>query len=280
MTLPIHSSAATHVGRRENNEDNFLHEPGLRLFAVADGMGGHEGGEVASAIAVQRLREAVCEAGTDATAEAVLGSAMERTQAAVCAARRGRLKHMGSTLSALLLRPDHAAIGHVGDSRIYRLRRGELELLTRDHSLAEELRRQGLTVGEENMMSHVITRALGPRSDQFGFGVMLVELLTGRRPFDGDTPEHTLERIRACAAPLLPDVDEDLGAIILRCLERDPELRHASAEELRRHLSEARARRAAVGPADLANWVRSALRGGARGSTEAPPPTRPLTKTE
>ena len=164
MTWSIHSSAATHVGRRKNNQDNFLHEPGLRLFAVADGMGGQEGGEVASAIAVQRLREAVSEAGTDATAEAVLGSAMERTHAAVCAARRGRLKHMGSTLSALLLRPGHAAIGHVGDSRIYRLRRGELELLTRDHSLVEELRRQGLTVGEENMMSHVITRALGTES--------------------------------------------------------------------------------------------------------------------
>ena len=122
--------------------------------------------------------------------------------------------------------------------------------------------------------------SLGPRSDQFGFGVMLVELLTGRRPFDGDTPEQTLERIRACATPALPGVDEDLSAIILRCLERDPELRHASAEELRRRLSDARARRAAVGAADLANWVRSALRGGARGSAEAPPPTRPLTKTE
>src|SRR5688572_16020328 len=87
MTLPIHSSAATHVGRRDNNEDSFLHDPGLRLFAVADGMGGHEGGEVASAIAVERLREAVREAGTDATAEAVLGSAMAQTHAAVCAAR-------------------------------------------------------------------------------------------------------------------------------------------------------------------------------------------------
>jgi PPM family protein phosphatase len=164
MTLPIDSSAATHVGRRDNNEDNFLHEPGLRLFAVADGMGGHEGGEVASAIAVQRLREAVCKARTDASAEDVLGSAMEQTHAAVCAARRGRLKHMGSTLSALLLRAGHAAIGHVGDSRIYRLRRGVLELLTRDHSLAEELRRQGVVLGEEHMLSHVITRALGTDS--------------------------------------------------------------------------------------------------------------------
>src|SRR5262245_27969962 len=69
-------------------------------------------------------------------------------------------------------------------------------------------------------------RPLGPSSDQFGFGIMLVELLTGQRPFDADTPEATLERIRACEPPALPGLDADLAAIIRRCLARDGAQRH------------------------------------------------------
>ena len=161
MKSAIQSSAATHVGRRDNNEDRFVRDGSLLLFAVADGMGGHEGGEVASTIAVEQLRRAVLDANRDDTAETVLGTAMADTHAAVRAARRGRLLHMGSTLSAVLLRPGHAAIAHVGDSRIYRLRGGALECLTRDHSLAEDLRRQGLTLSDDASMSHILTRALG-----------------------------------------------------------------------------------------------------------------------
>jgi PPM family protein phosphatase len=159
--MTIQSSAATLVGRRENNEDRFVLDRALMLFAVADGMGGHEGGEVASTIAVQQLREAVRGAGSADTAEVVLGAAMARTHAAVCAARRGRLMRMGSTLSAVLVRPGHAAIAHIGDSRVYRLRGGVLERLTRDHNMAEELRAQGMVLSEEAGMSHLLTRALG-----------------------------------------------------------------------------------------------------------------------
>ncbi len=155
------SSAATHVGRRDNNEDNYLADGRLGLFLVADGVGGHEGGEVASALAVESLQRDLTPEG-DAPREAqVLRRAIQRASAAIHEAREGALVQMGSTLTALWLLRDRALIGHIGDSRLYRLRDGQLECLTRDHSLVAELQAQGVPVGHAGPMAHILTRALG-----------------------------------------------------------------------------------------------------------------------
>ncbi|MCA9718256.1 MAG: serine/threonine-protein phosphatase [Myxococcales bacterium] len=184
--MKIHSYACTHIGRRPNNEDAFLVSAELGLFAVADGMGGYEGGEVASHLAVSSMLEFYRDmsspgAGDDTvktgrngqlSAIAARGQAgARRLDAAirlanrrVCDHKRGAHERMGSTVAALDLRDGVAVIGHVGDSRVYRLRDGALEPLTRDHSLYEMLRATGtypLPPPEEYGYRNVVTRALG-----------------------------------------------------------------------------------------------------------------------
>jgi PPM family protein phosphatase len=155
--------AATDTGRqRRANEDSLLARS--PLFVVADGMGGAQAGEVASRLAVD-----VFEEGLGDTAEPESGLA-ERAGAAN--ARIHELSHsnaeqagMGTTLTAVYVAPAEVAIAHVGDSRAYRLRAGELTRLTDDHSLVDELMRQGKITPEEAVdhpQRSVITRALGP----------------------------------------------------------------------------------------------------------------------
>jgi serine/threonine protein kinase len=95
---------------------------------------------------------------------------------------------------------------------------------------------------------------LGARSDQFGLGVTLMEMLCGRRPYDGDTPLATMDLIRAAVPPDLADLDADLAALVQRCLERDPADRFPDDETLRQAIADARRSRPAA-PADLARWV-------------------------
>jgi serine/threonine protein kinase len=95
---------------------------------------------------------------------------------------------------------------------------------------------------------------LGARSDQFGLGVTLMEMLCGRRPYDGDTPLATMDLIRAAVPPDLADLDADLAALVQRCLERDPADRFPDDETLRQAIADARRSRPAA-PADLAHWV-------------------------
>jgi serine/threonine protein phosphatase PrpC len=176
--MKIESAAFTHVGRRENNEDAFCDAPDLGLFAVADGMGGYEGGEVASRLAVdavsqffdrnRRDRDATWPFALDARlsfGENLVSVAVRVANQAVCARRTGRLASMGSTLAALHLQGREAVVGHVGDSRVYRLRAGELRALTRDHSLYAEMEAAGLLGAGETRgdfpLAHVVTRALG-----------------------------------------------------------------------------------------------------------------------
>ncbi len=102
---------------------------------------------------------------------------------------------------------------------------------------------------------------LSSRSDQFGFGVMVHELLLGTRPFDGPTPLETMDRVREAAPPDLAALDADLAAIVSTCLARDPDERFETAEALQRALAAARRLRDAVGSADLGRWVRANLDG-------------------
>ena len=168
--------AATHQGRRSNNEDALGVDPALGLFVVADGMGGYDGGEVASRIAVDTIqgffrrnaddREATWPYAMDRAlsfVENLLGIAVRLAHKGVCLRKQGRLAEMGTTVAALALEDGSATMAHVGDSRIYRLRGGVLEQLTRDHSLYAELVAGGMTnVDRESFpMTNVITRALG-----------------------------------------------------------------------------------------------------------------------
>lgn len=171
--------AITITGRRSHNEDAILARADLGLFVVADGMGGYEGGEVASAIAVDAIGGLVRHTAggdnvswpfpIDATRtpdENELAVAIRIAGARIAAQRTGALGQMGATVAALRFARGHAAVAHVGDSRVYRLRDGALEQLTTDHSLAAELTAAGTPPGEGFAWRHVVTRALGAeRSD-------------------------------------------------------------------------------------------------------------------
>jgi protein phosphatase len=158
--MRIVSGASTDTGQvREGNEDSYLVDRRLDLFAVADGMGGHRAGEIASATALDGLRTAVDE-GTP------VADAVGRANTAVWdkAAGDTDLAGMGTTLTAAIFDDGTLTIAHVGDSRAYLMRDDRLERLTTDHSLVEELIRDG-KLTEEQAAVHpqrsIITRALG-----------------------------------------------------------------------------------------------------------------------
>jgi serine/threonine protein phosphatase PrpC len=156
-------AAATDVGRqRTHNEDNFLIDKKLRLFLVADGMGGHAAGEVASSIAVHEIRDAVYanrdlidryRAEGPASAAVEILQMLEHAVQAACSTVFTRAqadadkRGMGTTASVMLIAgaPDHLRgfIAHVGDSRVYLARQGQSHQLTEDHSLMNELVRRG-----------------------------------------------------------------------------------------------------------------------------------------
>jgi serine/threonine protein phosphatase PrpC len=175
--------AATDVGKkREMNEDNFLVDKKLSLFVVADGMGGHASGEVASQLAVHEFRNAV-DAGREAIDHFAKGDATVRPQevltllenavqtAGQAIYQKGQAepekRGMGTTCSALLIAGDRGFIAHVGDSRIYMLRAGQVVQLTEDHSLVNELIRRGRVTKESFETSqykaykNAVTRAVG-----------------------------------------------------------------------------------------------------------------------
>jgi PPM family protein phosphatase len=162
----IEQAGRTDVGRqRSANEDSLVVRP--PLFAVADGMGGAKAGEVASAVAVEAVEGAQ---ESSEPAEAQLASIVREANrriydlAVADESRRG----MGTTLTLAKLHGDEVSLAHVGDSRAYRLRDGELEQLTRDHSLVAELERSGQITpeaAEHHPQRSIITRALGPEPD-------------------------------------------------------------------------------------------------------------------
>jgi protein phosphatase len=156
------------VGReRDHNEDSYALEDALGLYIVCDGMGGHQAGEVASALAIATVVEYVREReGGDRTQ--VLSDAVRQANTRVIEEgnRNRRRKGMGSTLVAMIQNGEHTGIVHVGDSRCYQFRGGVLRRMTRDHSLIEEL------AGDDPIAhaalggySNVITRAIGTSPD-------------------------------------------------------------------------------------------------------------------
>ncbi len=185
--MELKTWAATDVGRqRDHNEDNFLIDKKLRLFVVADGMGGHRGGEVASQIAVHEVRETLhqnrdviekFDAGDPGVLSVDVLQMLEHAVQQACGAihKRAQIEQekrgMGTTCSLLLVSgPPGGArgfIAHVGDSRIYLVRQGQTHQLTEDHSLMNELIRRGKIKAEEietspyRQFKNAVTRAVG-----------------------------------------------------------------------------------------------------------------------
>ena len=165
------AAARTDVGlRRSVNEDCFALASELGLYLVADGMGGHTAGQLASRLATAETMEAlqrVAEASATLTEKLRYCVAAANRQIFDTAKRKPELAGMGTTLVALLTRPGRVGLAHVGDSRAYLVRGGRIRQLTDDHSLVAELvRRQEITPGaaRSHPHRHVLTRALGVRS--------------------------------------------------------------------------------------------------------------------
>lgn len=160
----ILSAFRTDVGKvRANNQDAPIVSEKLRLYGVADGMGGHKGGEVASTSARDDLLREL-EGKTPSVA--VLSGAIEEVNRQIYHQQEhdDALTGMGTTLSVLWMSDNFVYIGHVGDSRVYLLRDGEFKQMTLDHSLVEQLVREGVLTEEEaqnHPMRNIITRAIG-----------------------------------------------------------------------------------------------------------------------
>src|SRR5215213_7538904 len=169
-TLEVHSAALSDRGlneRRPLNEDAFLHDPERSIFAVADGVGGAEAGEVASQTAIEVLDEAFRHQTEGADIEDLMELAIQRANASIhqMAQEHARFAMMATTIVALHIKGDIATIGHVGDSRLYRLTPdGQLHRETEDHSIVEEEVRAGRMTPEQaanHPSKNVISRALG-----------------------------------------------------------------------------------------------------------------------
>jgi len=167
-------AALTHPGRvRANNEDAIAFDASLGLAILADGMGGYNGGEVASGMAIALLQASfgrwLAHAGPQAHARAVrraLQAGVDEANGAIleAGAANVQLHGMGTTLVMAAFGPTRAVVGHIGDSRCYRLRDGKLDLLTRDHSLLQEQLDAGAITAEQAALSphrNLVTRALG-----------------------------------------------------------------------------------------------------------------------
>ena len=160
-------AAKTHVGAvRSNNEDSFAVVPDRGLFVVCDGMGGHDSGEVASLMACATIRDRVSarhRSQHPPVARDLLVGDIRAANQRVYRLGSGE-RRPGTTVAAILRARDRFIVAHVGDSRVYRLRRGTLTQLTRDHSLANQLIDMGHldpNRAADFRMRHVIARALG-----------------------------------------------------------------------------------------------------------------------
>jgi protein phosphatase len=215
MTIRLVVGAASDVGKvRDHNEDAYLVDDQLGLVAVADGMGGHQAGEVASATALEALRAAVTSGeGIRDAVTAANDAVYEKSTT------DERLRGMGTTLTAATLATGGTLLlGHVGDSRAYLLHDGELRRLTTDHSLVEELIQAGEITPEEaeaDPRRSMITRALGIDPD-VDVDLYPTQLVSGDRLLfcsDGLTGMVTEDQIRTILTE-----ERDAGAAATRLI--------------------------------------------------------------
>lgn len=185
MGTGTNGAAASHVGRiRANNQDSGY--AGVRLFVVADGMGGHAGGDVASAIAVQRILEADVEYTSAHDAEFALQAALIAANSLLAESvfEHPELTGMGTTVSALVRVDDKVAIAHIGDSRIYLFRDGELSQISVDHTFVQRLVDSGRITPEEAAVHprrSVLMRVLGDVDSAPEIDTMILDTRAGDR---------------------------------------------------------------------------------------------------
>lgn len=164
----IESWSRTHEGRvRSHNEDSYVARDDEGLWAVADGMGGHEGGEWASGRIVRELGRIETDKGFEASCEAA-GQAVLAANRQILAEGKKRGKRMGSTLVMLIVEGPRYAILWAGDSRAYLMRGGKLVQLSRDHTQVQEMVARGLMTPEQALghpMGHILSRAVGVQKD-------------------------------------------------------------------------------------------------------------------
>jgi protein phosphatase len=182
--MKIVYKAVTDVGRkRKGNEDSLFVNPEQNLFVVADGMGGHAAGEIASKVAVDSINEFVCLTGGDEEITWPFGldenisydgnrlkTAIRFANRKVLEATKEKSEYegMATTVAAVLVESDAANIAHVGDSRIYLFRDPELVQLTSDHSWVNEQIQSGVISADQarsHPLRNVVTRALGGKAD-------------------------------------------------------------------------------------------------------------------
>lgn len=165
--MKILANALTNIGmKRRINQDAFLQDDTLRLYIVADGMGGHRGGEVASRLAVNVLKEFIEKHLDDMTPAEALEKGINKAGEEIfkMSQENEELAGMGTTVMALLFRGDRVFVGQVGDSRAYLMVKDSIWQITEDHSLLnEEIRAGRITAGQaaNYQFKNVITRSVG-----------------------------------------------------------------------------------------------------------------------
>jgi protein phosphatase len=185
--MEMRIASLTDTGRaRVNNEDSLLADP--PLLAVADGMGGHEGGEVASSIAIDVIKswKDRLEGSSGREAADRLAEAFREANKAVFerGAEDETVRGMGTTLTAAWVSDGTVALAHVGDSRAYLLRGDKLQQLTEDQNVAQEMVRRGRLTAAEAASSpqrHIVLQAIGPEADGIDVDVASAELRPGDR---------------------------------------------------------------------------------------------------
>ncbi|NIN37405.1 MAG: serine/threonine-protein phosphatase, partial [Gammaproteobacteria bacterium] len=172
------SSACSDVGAvRELNEDAYLERPDIGLWLVADGMGGHFAGDVASQMVISAVQELEPPRSLSHFVDAVERRLVETNQRLRDYADREESHTIGSTVVALLIRGQHAVCLWAGDSRMYRYRDGRLEQISQDHALVEELVERGVLTPEQAIdhpHGNLVTRAVGASEELF----LDVEIIT------------------------------------------------------------------------------------------------------
>lgn len=211
---------------RRKNEDNFWIDQDNGFFLVCDGMGGHRGGEVASRLAVQTIRQDFNYLDTDNVQEKLIKAIQKANQVIFEAGRANEhLYEMGTTLTASLIREFHLLAANVGDSGIFLIRNQSIRKITRDHTLAEQMLDDGMIKPEEirdNAYNHILTRALGIE-EQVDVDMFEENLLEGDMLLmcsDGLTDMLTAEEILTLIKNAAYDLDLAVNMLLNEALKK------------------------------------------------------------